>query len=83
MGMLTGVTAALAVTATRFESPELVWLTYTFTGVATYKLIAHDLRQGQTMAIVLSLLLYGGMLVLLPRLMQRPRKIGRETANAS
>jgi hypothetical protein len=82
-GMLTAVTAALAVAATRFERPELVWLTYAFIGVATYKLVVHDLRQGQTMAIVLSLLLYGGMLVLLPRMLQRPRRIGRETANAS
>jgi hypothetical protein len=81
-GMLTAVTAVLALAATRFRSSELAWLTYGFLVLATYKVVVYDLRQAETMAIVVSLLVYGGMLVLLPRILQK-RGMARQTANAS
>jgi hypothetical protein len=81
--LLTGVTASLALAATHFQKSELVWPAYLFMAMATYKLIVQDLRQAQTIAIVLSLLMYGGLLVLVPRLLQRPGKAARQTAGAS
>jgi hypothetical protein len=39
-----------------------------------YKLVAQDLRHGETIALFASLLLYGGTLVLLPRILQKKLK---------
>jgi hypothetical protein len=48
--------------------PELSWVMYLFMGLATAKLMLQEMRIGHTMSIVISLLIYGGTLVLLPRL---------------
>jgi hypothetical protein len=39
--------------------------------LGAYKLVMQDLRGDRTMALFLSLALYGGTLTLLPRLLQR------------
>jgi hypothetical protein len=71
------VSAGVASAAPRLDRPELVWLAYAFMGLATYKLIIQDMRQAHTLAIVFSLLAYGGMLVLLPRILQRTKRAKR------
>ena len=75
--ILTTILALLALgsvsLAQRWGRPEFNWLGYGLIAVATYKLVFQDLQQGQTFAIVLSLLIYGGALILLPRLARRSR----------
>jgi len=52
---------------------ELRWCVYLFLAVATAKLGIQDLRQSHALAIVISLILYGGTLVLLPRMLKAGR----------
>ncbi len=71
--ILTLSAIGLAWATTRWRHRELAWTAYLFMAVATYKLLAQDFRQGETLVIVLSLALYGGALVLLPRLLQKAK----------
>ncbi len=71
MAALTSVSVGFAIAASRFRRPELMWSVYLLMAVTTYKLVIQDLRQEQALAIVVSLLLYGGSLVLLPRIAVR------------
>jgi hypothetical protein len=52
---------------------ELRWCFYLFLAIATAKLGMQDLRQSHALAIVISLILYGGTLVLLPRVLKAGR----------
>lgn len=52
---------------------ELTWLVPPLLGITGYKLLAEDLRNGQTWTLVVSLLAFGAVLVLLPRLLQKRR----------
>jgi hypothetical protein len=52
---------------------ELVWLVPPLLALTAYKLVAEDLRNGQTWTLVVSLLAYGAALVLLPRFLQKSR----------
>jgi hypothetical protein len=70
-GILTVVTFGSAMLAKRSLRRELVWLTYSLLVVATYKLVFQDLRMSATLGIVLSLVAYGGMLIVLPRIVQK------------
>ena len=71
---LTLLSVALAWSGTRWPRFELVWLVYPFMALTAYKLLAQDFVEGQTMALFVSLFLYGGALVLLPRILQRGRR---------
>ncbi len=71
MAALTSVSVGFAIAASRLRRPELMWSVYLLMSVTTYKLVIQDLRQEQALAIVVSLLLYGGSLVLLPRIAVR------------
>ena len=71
--ILTVMAVSLAWATKRWPRPELTWTAYLFIAVATYKLVIQDFRQGETLAIVISLVLYGSALVLLPRFLQRPK----------
>lgn len=72
--VLTALSVVMAWSGTRWQKFELVWLVYPFMAITAYKLVAQDLPQGQTLALFASLFLYGGALVLLPRILQRARR---------
>jgi hypothetical protein len=50
---------------------ELVWLVPPLLALTAYKLLAEDLRHGQTWTMVVSLLSFGAVLLVLPRLLQK------------
>jgi hypothetical protein len=65
----------LAWAGTRWRKRELVWALYGVMAVGAYKLATRDFVDEHNFAMVLSLLCYGGALVLLPRLLRaRPAK---------
>ncbi len=72
--VLTMLSVVMAWSGKRWQRFELVWLVYPMMVIAAYKILVQDLRQDQTLALFASLLLYGGTLVLLPRLMQTARR---------
>lgn len=79
----TALLTALAIGAgwcgRRWNRPELVWLVYPVLGLAGIKLLAEDFRQGRSITLFLSLILFGGALIALPRLL-RARSVGVEDA---
>ncbi len=64
---------ALAWSATRWRQSVLSYLVYPMMLLGAYKLAVQDLRAKRTMALFLSLLLYGGALIVLPRLLPKSR----------
>ncbi len=67
------VALALAFVGARWKRVELGWVAYAAVGFGTLKLLFEDLRFGNAASLVVSLLFYGGVLILLPRMMQRGR----------
>lgn len=61
---------ALALASRRWPFPELTWLVYPLLALGGLKLVLQDLRHGRPATLVLSLALYGAVLVLAPRLSQ-------------
>jgi hypothetical protein len=68
------VALALGYMGSRWGRVELGWVAYAAVGFGTLKLLFEDLRFGNASSLVLSLLFYGGVLILLPRMMQKGRK---------
>jgi hypothetical protein len=68
----TVVNCALALTlgylGSRWKRVELGWVAYTAVAFGTIKLLVEDLRFGNAASLVVSLLFYGLILILLPRL---------------
>ncbi len=60
----------LALSGVRWQRKELVWLVYGLMALAGWKLVARDFQNEHGLALVASLLLYGGTLILLPRILQ-------------
>jgi len=58
----------------RWKRVELGWVAYAAVGFGTLKLLLEDLRFGNAASLVVSLLFYGGVLILLPRMMQRGKR---------
>jgi hypothetical protein len=69
--ILTLLSVALAWSGMRWHRRELVWLVYGFMALAAWKLVARDFQHEHSLALVVSLLFYGGTLILLPRILQR------------
>jgi hypothetical protein len=71
----TVVNCVLALTlgflASRQKRVELGWVAYTAVGFGALKLLFEDLRFGNAASLVISLLFYGLVLILLPRLTRR------------
>jgi len=63
------VALALAYAGTRWKRVELGWVAYAAVGFGTLKLLLEDLRFGNAASLVVSLLFYGGVLILLARMM--------------
>jgi len=64
---------ALGFLASRSRRRELGWLAYTALAVGSLKLVIEDLRFGNAASMMVSLLFYGMILILLPRLLRRVR----------
>ena len=54
----------------RWDRPEFSRLVYPVMALGAYRMVGVDLQQDRTAALFLSLLLYGGALILLPKLMR-------------
>lgn len=63
----------LAWAGTRWPVRELVWLAYGLMGLGAWKLTTRDFINERNLALVISLLFYGGALILLPRIVHRKR----------
>ncbi|MBI5281200.1 MAG: hypothetical protein HY858_05905 [Candidatus Solibacter usitatus] len=61
----------LAWAGSRWARQEFRWLVYPIMILGGYKLIAYDFPQARTHAVAVSLLLFGGAMILLPRLLRR------------
>jgi intracellular septation protein A len=61
----------LAFVGSRSLRIELVWVAYAAVAFGTLKLMFEDLRFGNAASLVVSLLFYGLILILLPRLTKR------------
>jgi hypothetical protein len=68
--VLAGLALALAWGARRGTWPELGWLVYPLLALGGVKLLLQDLRDGRPATLVVSLALYGAVLVVAPRLMR-------------
>ena len=68
--ILAALALGLAVAARRRWWPELGWLVYPLVALGGVKLLVQDLRVGRPATLVLSLALYGAVLVLAPRLLR-------------
>ncbi|MBL8179359.1 MAG: hypothetical protein JNK48_32070 [Bryobacterales bacterium] len=69
---LIALALGLAWSATRWSRQELQWLVYPVMGAAVYKLALVDFASAKPATLAVSLLGFGGALVLLPRLARRP-----------
>jgi hypothetical protein len=69
--VLTGLSLTLAWVGTHWRRPELVWLLYGFVALGGYKLAIRDFMNEHNLALVVSLLCYGGALIVLPRMLRR------------
>ena len=63
-----GLALALGYLGSRWKRVELSWVAYTAVAFGTLKLLFEDLRFGNAASLVVSLLFYGLILILLPRL---------------
>jgi hypothetical protein len=68
--ILAALVVGLALAARRWAWPELGWLVYPLVALGGVKLLLQDLRHGRPATLVLSLALYGAVLVLAPRLLK-------------
>lgn len=71
------VALILGFTGSRWKRAELVWVAYLAVAFGTLKLVLEDLRFGNTASLVASLLSYGLILILIPRL-TRPKIESRQ-----
>jgi hypothetical protein len=71
--ILTLTAAGLAWAAGHWQKPELIWLAYAFMILGAYKLAMRDFANEHSLALVVSLIFYGGVLILMPRLQRGSR----------
>jgi hypothetical protein len=68
--ILVGLSVGFALAAARGQRAEYRWLIYGVMALAAYKLVVRDLRNEHSIALVVSLLSYGGALMFLPRVLR-------------
>ena len=64
----------LAFVGARWTRIELVWMAYAAAVLGSLKLVFEDLRIGSTQSLAASLVIYGGVLILIPRLVRAGRR---------
>jgi hypothetical protein len=78
--VICAATLALALIGSRLKRRELVGVAYTAIGLGTLKLLLEDLRLGNTGSFALSLLAFGVLLAVIPRLVRGGSR-GKKTAD--
>jgi hypothetical protein len=73
MALIAAVALTLAWCGRRWNLAELVWVLYPWMTFGAVKLLIEDFRQGRSETLFLSLLLYGGTLIALPRVLRRAK----------
>ena len=68
--LLCALAIAFAWAARRWDRRELTWLVYPIMILGAFKLLVEDFRQGRAATLCLSLVFYGGALILIPRLVR-------------
>jgi hypothetical protein len=74
--ILVGLSIGFALAAVRGHRTEYLWLIYGVMALAAYKLVVRDLRNEHSIALVVSLLSYGGALTFLPRVLRGSARSG-------
>jgi len=69
--VLTALSVALAWAGAHWLKRELVWLVYGLMALGAWKLATRDFVKEHNLAVVVSLLFYGGALILLPRILRK------------
>ncbi|MBS1827940.1 MAG: hypothetical protein JST93_21710 [Acidobacteria bacterium] len=77
--MLIGLAVALAWSSAHWLRNELMWLVYPVMAAGAYKLLAVDFAEAKPAALAVSLLCFGGALLLLPRFARRSPKADAAT----
>ncbi|HEX9186602.1 MAG TPA: hypothetical protein VGB87_06010 [Vicinamibacteria bacterium] len=75
--VLAALVLVLALASRRWAWPELAWLVYPLVALSGLKVLLQDVREGRPFTLVLSLALYGTVLLLAPRLLKRADRDGR------
>ncbi|MGC2417594.1 MAG: hypothetical protein WA434_07605, partial [Candidatus Acidiferrales bacterium] len=65
----------LAFVGARWKRIELVWMAYAAAVLGSLKLAFEDLRFGTTQSLAVSLLIYGTVLILIPRLVRAGKRL--------
>jgi hypothetical protein len=68
--LICAIVLVLALMGSRWKRRELVWMAYTAIGLGTVKLLLEDSRSGSTGSFALSLLAFGVLLAVIPRLVR-------------
>jgi len=71
--LIAAVALALAWCGRRWNLAELVWVLYPWMTFGVVKLVTEDFRQGRSETLFLSLFVYGGTLIVLPRVLRRTK----------
>lgn len=71
--MLTAAAVLLAFAGRRWSRPELTWLVYPSMALAAYRLVTQDFPQAKPAGLAVSLLFFGGAMILLPRVFRSGR----------
>jgi hypothetical protein len=74
--VLTALSLGLAWAGTHWRKPELVWLLYGIMALGGYKLATRDFINEHNLPFVVSLLCYGGALIVLPRMLRGKAEAG-------
>ena len=72
--MICLVTLILVLVGSRSNRRELIWMAYLMIGLGTLKLLVEDLRRGSSVSFALSLLAFGVLLAIIPKLMRSERR---------
>jgi hypothetical protein len=64
----------LAFAGARLQRLELVWIAYATAILGSLKLVVEDMRLGSTLSLATSLLIYGVVLILIPRLVRAGKR---------
>ncbi len=78
--VVTLIAAGLAWASARWQKRELVWIAYGLMALGAYKLAMRDFESEHSLALVVSLLFYGGVLILLPRLQRHSKAVENASA---
>ncbi len=70
-----GAALLLAFVGARWNRLEFVWLAYSAAVLGSLKLFFEDFRIGSTQSLAASLLIYGAVLILIPRLVRAGRRL--------